>query len=247
MKHKLLLINLLLIGLVAASGSVLRQKWLASQVHEETVMKRKAPVAPAPVIAPIPSVQPASPAAYNEVAQKLLTARDRNPNIFIEPPPKVEEKPMPPLPFQYGVIDFGAGPTVMLAEKTGAAQHGYHIGDKIGPFKLLGVNRTDILFEWDGKPVQKKLSDLVDKTAATAAAPAVPPCRPSRAGSDSQVTWLLSLSTEIAEIVSSPTSSDAIRTEIFLILGIILNPVAVRSTAQSGRRHTPAVPPATSP
>jgi hypothetical protein len=170
LKHKLLLINLLLIGLVAASGSVLRQKWLASRVHEETVMKRKAPVAPAPVLAPIPSVQPAAPAAYNEVAQKLLTARDRNPNVFVEPPPKVAEKVMPPLPFQYGVIDFGGGPTVVLAEKPGAAQHGYHIGDKIGPFKLLGVNRTDILFEWDDKPVQKKLSDLVDKSAATAAA-----------------------------------------------------------------------------
>jgi hypothetical protein len=173
LKHKLLLINLLLIGLVAASGSVLRQKWLASRVHEETVLKQRAPVAPAPVIAPIPSPQPAAPAAYNEVAQKLLTARDRNPNIFIEPPPKVEEKVMPPLPFQYGIIDFGAGPTVMLAEKAGAAQHGYHIGDKIGPFKLLGVNTTDILFDWDGKPVQRKLSDLVDKTAATAAAAAV--------------------------------------------------------------------------
>jgi hypothetical protein len=172
LKHKLLLINLLLIGLVAASGSVLRQKWIESKVHEEIVLKQKAPVAPAPVIAPIPSPQPAAPAAYNEVAQKLLTARDRNPNIFIEPPPKVEEKVMPPLPFQYGIIDFGGGPTVMLAEKAGAAQHGYHLGDKIGPFKLLGVNRTDILFEWDGKPVQRKLSDLVDKSAATAAAAA---------------------------------------------------------------------------
>lgn len=172
MKHKLLVINILLIALVAASGSVLRQKWIESKVHEEKVLKQKAPVAAAPVIAPIPSPQPAAPAAYNEVAQKLLTARDRNPNVFIEPPPKVEEKVMPPLPFQYGVIDFGAGPTVMLAEKAGAAQHGYHLGDKIGPFKLLGVNRTDILFEWDGKPVQRKLSDLVDKSAATAAAAA---------------------------------------------------------------------------
>ncbi|MEO8131609.1 MAG: hypothetical protein ABI822_31235, partial [Bryobacteraceae bacterium] len=41
--------------------------------------------------------------------------------------------------------------------------------DKIGPFKLLGVNRTDILFDWNGKPVQRKLSELVDKNANAAA------------------------------------------------------------------------------
>jgi hypothetical protein len=173
LKHKLLLINFLLIALVAASGSVLRQKWLDAHAHEESVLKRQPPPVPPLTIAPIPAVPPAAPGPYIDVAQKLLTARDRNPNIFIEPPKPPPPPPaMPALPFQYGYMDFGSGATVLLAEKAGGPQHGYHIGDKIGPFKLLGVNNTDILFEWEGKPVKKKLSDLVDKSAATAAASA---------------------------------------------------------------------------
>jgi hypothetical protein len=170
LKHKLLLINLLLLALVAASGSVLRQKWRESKAREESVLKQKAAPVPAPVIAPIPAVPPAPPAVYADVAQKVLVSKDRNPNVFVEPPPPPPAPPvMPPLPFAYGVMDFGAGPSVMLAEKSGGQQHTYRIGDKVGPFKLLGVNRTDILFDWDGKPVQKKLSELVDRNANAAA------------------------------------------------------------------------------
>ena len=170
MKHKLLLINFLLLALVAASGSVLRQKWRESKAREESVLKKQAAPVPAPIIASIPKVLPAPPAVYADVAQKLLVSKDRNPNVFVEPPPPPPAPPvMPPLPFAYGVMDFGAGPSVMMSEKSGAQQHTYRIGDKIGPFKLLGVNRTDILFDWDGKPVQKKLSELVDKNANAAA------------------------------------------------------------------------------
>lgn len=170
MKHKLLLINLLLLALVAASGSVLRQKWRESKAREESVLKQKAAPVPAPVITPIPAVPPAPPAVYADVAQKLLVSKDRNPNVFVEPPPPPPAPPvMPPLPFAYGVMDFGAGPSVMMSEKSGGQQHTYRIGDKIGPFKLLDVNRTDILLDWNGKPVQKKLSELVDKNANAAA------------------------------------------------------------------------------
>ncbi len=170
MKHKLLLINLLLLALVAASGSVLRQKWRESKAREESVLKQRATAVAAPVIAPIPPVPPVPIASYADVAQKLLVAKDRNPNVFIEPPPPPPAPPvMPPLPFVYGVMDFGAGPTVMMAEKSGGQQHGYRLGDKIGPFKLLSVNRTDVLFDWDGKPVQRKFSELVDKNANAAA------------------------------------------------------------------------------
>jgi hypothetical protein len=150
---------------VVASGSALRQKWRESKAREKMVLDQKPAPSPPPAIAPIPAVPPAPIANYAEVALKLLTAKDRNPNVIIDPPPPPVVKVMPPLPFQYGVMDFGGGPTVMMAEKSGGQQHSYHLGDKIGPFKLLAVNRTDILFDWDGKPVQKKLSELVDKNA----------------------------------------------------------------------------------
>jgi hypothetical protein len=94
----------------------------------------------------------------------MLFAKDRNPNVVIEqkaPPPKPV---MPPLPFVYGVMDFGNGPRVIMAEKSGAKQAGYFRGDKIGEFKLLDVNNTDILFEWNGERIIKHLSDLADKT-----------------------------------------------------------------------------------
>jgi hypothetical protein len=74
---------------------------------------------------------------------------------------------------------YGGTPTVILSDTVGGPHHGYRPGDKIGEFILLAVNNTDILFEWQGLRVLRKLSDITDKEAppvqtASAAAPAAP-------------------------------------------------------------------------
>ena len=94
----------------------------------------------------------------------MLFSRDRNPNVILDPPPPPPPPPqMPPLPVAYGVMDLGAGPTAILAEKPGAAHRGYRTGEKIGAFKILAMNNHEILFDWDGQPVKKTLEELAEK------------------------------------------------------------------------------------
>ena len=43
-------------------------------------------------------------------------------------------------------------------------QKGYHVGDAIGAFKLLGFNGTHIQFDWDGEAVTRTLEELRDRS-----------------------------------------------------------------------------------
>jgi hypothetical protein len=172
LKHKLLLLNLLLLVLIVLAGLELRRRWRQEIAYEQEVLRRMIPVAAPPVIQPAPKVVPVTPASYAEVASKMLFTRDRNPTVIIEPPKPVPPEEMPALPFYYGYIDFGGGPTVMMAEKSGGRQKGYHLKDKIGPFTLLAVSNREVLFEWKDKKVSKRFDELMDKLAAAAAQPA---------------------------------------------------------------------------
>jgi hypothetical protein len=117
----------------------------------------------------------------------MLFSRDRNPNVILDPPPPPPPPPqMPPLPVSYGMVDIGAGPTAILAEKAGAPHHGYKPGDTIGAFKIVAMNHKEILFDWDGQPVMKTFEELAaakstipaeahpDNAAAATPAPAAP-------------------------------------------------------------------------
>ena len=74
----------------------------------------------------------------------------------------------------------------MLSEKRGAPQKGFHVGDQIGEFKLLGFNNTHIQFEWDGQIVTRTMEELKDKQGPVVEqAIAAPP--PSPASSTSVI------------------------------------------------------------
>ena len=181
MKGRLWLLNVILLGLVALSASALRQGWLQGRTREEKLLKTMVPVAAAPALTPLPAVIPAIASNYLEVAQKMVFSKDRNAIVIIDPPPPPPPppppKPMPSLPLAYGIMNFGEGPTAILREKTGAPSKTYRAGEIIGEFKILAMNNQEILFEWEGKQVKRKLEELVDKTARnvpppTQAAPA---------------------------------------------------------------------------
>lgn len=167
MKQRLLLLNLFLLLAIVAAGTVLRQKYRESKGQQERVLQQKPAPVPAPVIPPIPKTPPVTAATYAQVAQQMLFTRDRNPNVILPPPPPPPEpKKMPPLPFAYGVMDFGSGPLVLLSEKSGGQNKPYKVGDKIGEFKILAVSNKEISFEWEGKEVKKRMEELADKVAA---------------------------------------------------------------------------------
>ena len=161
MRRNLWLLDLTLLIAVVVTGMILRQRWTEMSLREEKLLKQVvAPAPPAP-LPTIPSVSPVAAANYMEAVQMMLFARDRNPNVILDPPPPPPPPPqMPALPVSFGVIDLGDGPRAILAEKPGAAHRSYRPGDKIGEFKVVAMNSREILFDWNGEPVKRSLEEL---------------------------------------------------------------------------------------
>ncbi len=176
MKQRLLLLDLALLVLVVLAGSLLKQRWETANQREMTLLRQRIPSIPAPSVAPLSPVAPVTGAMYDDVAQNMLFSKDRNPNIIVDPPPPPPPSPIvPTLPRAHGVIQFGDQPQVILSEQAGGQEKSYRPGDEIGPFKLLAVNDSHILFEWNGLRILKTIEEITDHTAPkeekTAAAP----------------------------------------------------------------------------
>jgi hypothetical protein len=178
----LLVVSLLLLVLTAAAAFRLRHQWLAARAREQAVLQQRVKPVPPPRVAPLPAAAPVKPANYIDIAQKMLFAKDRNPIVIVEAPPPPKPKPMPPLPIFYGLLDLGDGPAAILSEKPGAPNRDFRAGDQIGEFKLVALNDDEIVLEWDGKTITKKVSEMFAAEApppAQSAAPAAAAPRPA--------------------------------------------------------------------
>lgn len=170
MRHRLLLLNLLLAGLTAAGGWKLRQDWLRDHQHSATVINRQVKPAPAPAISAVTPPQPFAAPTYADVAQKDLFSKDRNPNVVIEiPPPKPQPK-WPRMPILYGVMGLPGGLIAMLAEKPDSRSRGISVGEKIGDLKVVKLSADKISFEFEGEVQEKNVQDLVDRGGSSSAA-----------------------------------------------------------------------------
>jgi hypothetical protein len=164
LKRKLILLNLALAGLIGAAAWQLRVEWLAAKQHEKEVLGVKVKPAAPPLYVPPPVAQPVVPAQYLDVAGKDLFSKDRNPNVIVEPPPPPPPpKPMPALPVVKGILNID-GVTAIMSESGNAMQKEIKPGEQIGEFKLLAINNEEIVLEWEGKQVRKKVQDLFDHT-----------------------------------------------------------------------------------
>ncbi len=187
MKRKLLFANVVLVVVVAAAFLHLRREWTESRANEQSVLTRRVPPAPAPPVSPLPAAAPARAAGYNDIAQKMLVSKDRNPVVVVEPPPPPPAAKMPPLPLFHGVVNFGDGPMAIMSENAKAPHRDYQPGDEIGPFKLVALNDDELTLEWDGQTITKKFDEILYRgqppqsaasptpTAATPAAAPPPP------------------------------------------------------------------------
>jgi hypothetical protein len=169
LNRKLIVLNVVLLALAGWLFWMLRLKWIELHKHEHTVLalspavqKRLAPPVPMQLPNKMMSVE------YNEVVQRTLFAKDRNPNVIVDPPPALPPPPPPPpmpaLPAYYGSINFG-DPIVLLKLPKGV-QKQYHAGEKVGPFQLVSFDRDKIVFDWDGKMVERKPEELKEKESA---------------------------------------------------------------------------------
>jgi hypothetical protein len=175
MRNKLIALDLLLLAAIVWLGFRMRVTWQEARLRERALLARSVKPEAAPPFRAVPIPSPAPAVNYFDVAQKLLFSRDRNPTVVIETPPP---KQRPPLPLAHGFMNFGE-PQIILSEKPGAAQKIYRIGDTIGDFKVLAVNRRNITLEWDGQSFETALADMRPKQAAAEAAP--PPSQPAAA------------------------------------------------------------------
>ena len=185
-KRKLLLANLALLALCAAGGVHLRREWTESRAREEAVLlKRIQPAAPPPM-APLPATEPVKAAGYNDIAQKMLFSKDRNSVVVVEPPPLPKPIPMPALPLFHGMLDLGDGPMAIMSDGPKGPHRDYQPGDKVGEFKLVAVNNEELVLEWEGQTIRKKVDEILDRgpapplaagqpAAAASAAPPPPP------------------------------------------------------------------------
>ena len=174
MKRRILFLNLVLLGVAGWLAYEIRQNWLLAQARERQMLAaRPATVTvPAPIATPLPAIAPA--AGYADLAMRSLFAKDRNPNVIVEPPPAPPPPPpVPPFPYAYGVMDLGDGPMIAMAPR-GGRQKFYEKGAQVGEFKLVDVRPDAVLLEWSGKTFEKKLSDLVDRSGGTEEAQRTP-------------------------------------------------------------------------
>src|SRR5215210_5817129 len=173
MRRNLWLLDLALLAGVIISAVIFRQRWYESSHREEALLKRMIPAVPSPVVPSIPVVNPVTAASYMAAVQMNLFSKDRNPNVILDPPPPPPPPPkMPDLPVAYGVMDLGAGPAAILAEKPGSPHKSYRPGETIGAFKIVAMNNREILFDWDGQSIKKTLEELADRRPTMTTQPA---------------------------------------------------------------------------
>lgn len=176
MKKKLLLLDMVLLALVIVLGQRVRERWLEARKREAAVLGQPLKQLPPPPYAALAPLKPVTAAEYNEVAQQMLFSADRNPTVIVEvaPPP-----PMPKLPVFYGLVNMGSGPFAIMTAQPGGEHKHVRFGENIGDFKLVSVGREQIVLEWRGEKVVRKIAELIERTeqapAAEAAAPAAPP------------------------------------------------------------------------
>jgi hypothetical protein len=172
--RKVIVVNVILLVLLVWLGMRLRAYWQQAKAREQAALGRAAqalPVLPPP---PAPGVQPAAAAEYIDVAQRLLFAKDRDPNVVIvaePPPPPPPEPPAPPLPEYYGQMNFGE-PVIVLGLE--GKQKSYRVGERIGEFTVAAFDRESITLEWRDKRLRHELRELTPKPATRSAAPAPP-------------------------------------------------------------------------
>ena len=173
---RLLIWNLLLAVCATAGIYELRRVWMDTRAQEDAVLLRKTKAPKVDVPAPPAKPAPFQAISYNDVAQKMLFSKDRNPNLEPPPPPPLPPPPppMPALPHLYGVLGLPTGAVAIMSEKGGGPQKKIRVGDPIGEFKIAKLDTERITLDWKGKLVEKTIDEMLDRTVVAAAADAGP-------------------------------------------------------------------------
>jgi hypothetical protein len=163
--RKLWLLDLVLIAVLVLLGYQLRKERIGAQMRVQALLHRGVKESPAGKLAPLRKVDPLAAGSYADVAAKNLFSKDRNPNVILDPVIPPPEKPAPPFPVARGVMLWGGvPPTIVLSDKPGGQQKGYHPGEKFGEWTILSIDNSYVVFGWNGKQFKKRIDELLDRT-----------------------------------------------------------------------------------
>lgn len=177
------MLDLGLVAVLTLLGFQFHRERVQEEAREQALLHTGMKSKPAGALAPLPKVDAVTATSYADIAAKNLFSKDRNPNVILDPVIPPPEKPVPPFPVARGVMLWGGvPPTVVLADKAGGQQRGYHPGEKIGEWTIVSVDNSYVVFEWNGKQFKKRIDELLDHTpvivaeapAQAAAGPAAP-------------------------------------------------------------------------
>jgi hypothetical protein len=169
LKSKLIALNVALLLAIGAIAWQARVRWLATQVERRQNLNAAVKPVTVPPLKPSPGPDAAQPVQYADVATKNLFSKDRNPTVIVDPPKVETPKPMPSLPLVYGVLGLPSGTKAIMAEKRGAEVRSVKTGDTVGEFTIASLDTKDVVFDWNGKQISRKLDDLIDRSGATGA------------------------------------------------------------------------------
>jgi hypothetical protein len=213
MNRKMIWLNVALTGLIVLLGWQLRVRRQQTEAQQRAVLLQ--PARKQAVFAPPqgPPVRPVTPADYIDTAQKMLFAKDRNPNVIVEVPPPPPPPPPPPkmpdLPYYYGQLRFGGPPVIELRAANAKEQKGYAAGDKIGDFTVVSFDRDTVTFDWNGEEVVRNFTDLKPKEAPAAVSQqqqaAAPPPQASAAPASKGVIAIGASDSDAASTSSIPS------------------------------------------
>ena len=159
------MLDLGLVALLVLLGYELHNERLRAQARQQALLHAGAKPNATTMLPPLPKVEPLSASTYSAVATNNLFSKDRNPNVILDPVIPPPAKPVPPFPVARGVMLWGGvPPTIVLSDKAGGQQRGYHPGEKIGEWKIVSIDNSFVVFEWDGKEFKKRIDELLDRT-----------------------------------------------------------------------------------
>jgi hypothetical protein len=164
LKPKLIALNMLLVFALGAVVWQARLRWDEAQAKRRSNLSVKVTPIPPPPLTPAPKPDAAPATKYADVAAKDLFAKDRNPNVIIDPPKLDEPKKMPPLPVVYGVLGLPSGTKAIMSEKKGLDSRSVRAGDTIGEFRIAALDPQNVIFDWDGTQISRKIEDLIDRS-----------------------------------------------------------------------------------
>jgi len=170
MKKKLLLLDVALLALLALLGGRLREKWLDARKRESVALGQRVTPAPPPPYAVLSAPPPLTPADYAPVAQQMLFSADRNPAVVVVQAPPPEP---PPPPSFYGALNID-GPMAIMSVTPTSPHKQVRFGEKIGEYTLVKVTRDEVILDWQGKQVVKKIHELMARQPVEQAAAAAP-------------------------------------------------------------------------